>query len=227
MSKERERFDLEYINVYELVPYDKNPRKNAGAIEAVAQSISEYGFNQPIFIDQNNRIAAGHTRWEAAKLLNMVTVPCVRRDMTEAEFIAYNLADNKTGELAKWDKELVAECLHILDDIASIDVPGFTDKEIDDLFGVSHITESSTPQSGDFGEGKKVTEAQDDEARVKTLKFNFSSKEHRIVDSKLKAIQKEHNLDSLAEALIKALEPYKGLPKTVKKKGPVKVSKES
>lgn len=219
--------DLEYINVYDLKPYDKNPRKNEKAIAAVAESIEHFGFNQPILIDQNNRIAAGHTRWEAAKLLNMASVPCVRRTMTEAEFIAYNIADNKTGELASWDKKMLGECMKVLDELDALDVPGFTDAEIDKLFGVDNITESSTAVAADFGEGQKVTEEKspEDESLTKVLKLTFASKEYRSVHSKLKAIQKEHNLDTMADAFIKALEGFKELPKTVKKKGPVKVSK--
>lgn len=226
MSK-LEKLEVENIQTYEIKPWDKNPRKNETAIGAVAESIEAFGFNQPILIDQNNRIAAGHTRWEAAKLLNLYSVPCVRRTMSEAEFIAYNIADNKTGEIAGWDKKELGECLHILDSLDCLDVPGFTNTEIDKLFGVQNVTESSTAASANFGAGEHVTEVKDTEAdvesRSKVLKLTYSSKQYRRVDSKLKAIMKEHKLDTIADALIKALEGFSELQKVIKKKGPVKV----
>ncbi|MBE9542544.1 MAG: ParB N-terminal domain-containing protein [Proteobacteria bacterium] len=226
MSK-KESLKIENVGVYDVKPWENNPRNNAKAITAVAESIESFGFNQPILIDQNNRIAAGHTRWEAAKLLNMMSIPCVRRTMTEAEFIAYNLADNKTGELASWDKKSLGECLNILDSLDSLEVPGFSDSELDKLFGNNNITESATAATGDFGEGQKVSEEKeaDDESRVKNIKFTFSPKQYRSVQSKLKAIQKESNLDTMADALIKALEGFNEQQKVIKKAGPIKVTK--
>ena len=218
---------IEQITTFDVIPWEDNPRRNAKAIEAVAASIEEFGFNQPILIDQNNRIAAGHTRWEAAKLLNMPSIPCVRREMTEAEFIAYNIADNKTGEIAGWDKKQLAECMHVLDELDALVIPGFSDNEIDKLFGLNNTTESSSAQSGDFGEGNQVSEEKDadDDSRVKHLKLTFSPKEYRKVNSKLKAIMKEGDLDTLADAFIKALEGFQEQQKVIKKKGPVLVTK--
>lgn len=225
--KKSAHLKIEQITIFDVIPWEDNPRKNAKAIEAVAASIEEFGFNQPILIDQNNRIAAGHTRWEAAKLLNMPSIPCVRREMTEAEFIAYNIADNKTGEIAGWDKKQLAECMHVLDELDALDVPGFSDNEIDKLFGLNNTTESSSAQSGDFGEGNQVSEEKDadDDSRVKHLKLTFSPKEYRKVNSKLKAIMKEGDLDTLADAFIKALEGFQEQQKVIKKKGPVLVTK--
>lgn len=230
-----DKLQIENLPIYDIKPYDKNPRNNEKAITAVAESIESFGFNQPILIDQHNRIAAGHTRWEAAKLLNMMGVPCVRRTMTEAEFIAYNLADNKTGEIATWDKKSLGECLHILDDLNSLDVPGFSDSEIDKLFGVQNTTESSTVEYIDIEDEQHISESgqhvtvetvADDRARIKILKLNFAAKQYRSVNSKLKAIMKEHELDTMADAFIKALEGFGELQKTIRKKGPVKVSKQ-
>lgn len=90
----------------EIIPYANNPRNNETAVDAVAASISEFGFKQPIVIDKKNVVVAGHTRLMAAKKLNLETVPCVMADdLTEAQVKAYRLADNKVGELATWDFE--------------------------------------------------------------------------------------------------------------------------
>lgn len=92
----------------DVIPYDKNPRHNDDAVDAVAASISEFGFQQPIVVDRNNVVIVGHTRLKAAKLLGRETVPVVVADLPEEKANAYRLADNKTGELATWDLDLLA-----------------------------------------------------------------------------------------------------------------------
>ena len=91
--------------VTELVPYEKNPRKiSEEAINAVAESIKEFGFKNPILIDKNNVIVAGHTRRLASLKLGLEEVPCVVvDDLTPQQIKALRLADNKTNELAGWD----------------------------------------------------------------------------------------------------------------------------
>ena len=95
---------IKMASVKDLTPYPNNPRKNEAAIEPVANSIREFGFKQPIVIDKDNTIIAGHTRLKAAKQLGMTEVPViVADDLTPEQVKAYRLADNKTGELAAWD----------------------------------------------------------------------------------------------------------------------------
>ena len=90
--------------VSDLKPYDKNPRLNDRAVEAVAKSIKEFGFKQPLVITPEGVIIVGHTRLKAALSLGMDTVPCVvAANLTPAQIKAYRLADNRTGELAAWD----------------------------------------------------------------------------------------------------------------------------
>ena len=94
--------------VKDLKPYEKNPRKNDDAVQYVANSIKEFGFRVPIVIDSNNTIVCGHTRWKAAKLLKMETVPCViADDLTEEQIKAFRVADNKTSEKSGWDFALL------------------------------------------------------------------------------------------------------------------------
>ena len=88
----------------EIRPYENNPRKNDGAVDAVANSIREFGFKVPIVIDRSGVIVAGHTRAKAAELLGMAKVPCiVADDLTDEQIKAFRIADNKTAELADWD----------------------------------------------------------------------------------------------------------------------------
>lgn len=101
---------IRMISVNEIVPYGKNPRKNDKAVDAVAKSIKEFGFKQPIVIDGNNVIVCGHTRLKAAKKLGITEVPCIiADDLSEEQIKAYRIADNKVGELAEWDWDLLTD----------------------------------------------------------------------------------------------------------------------
>lgn len=102
--------------ITELVAYENNPRLNDEAVDAVAASIKAFGFRNPILIDQNNVIIAGHTRLLASKKLGLDKVPCiVIDDLTEDEVKALRLADNKTAEIAKWDMGKLAEEIKDID----------------------------------------------------------------------------------------------------------------
>ena len=100
------RMKIEYLATTDLIPYENNPRLNDGAVDAVAASIKEFGFQVPIVIDKRNVIVAGHTRLKAAEKLGLSEVPCIRADeLTDEQVKAFRLADNKVGEFALWDME--------------------------------------------------------------------------------------------------------------------------
>lgn len=116
-------------SIESLVPYANNPRINDNAVEAVANSIKEFGFKVPIVVDSNNIIVAGHTRYKAAKYLGMRAVPCiVADDLTEEQIKAFRLADNKTSELAIWDESKLADELAEIVDIKMEDFGFIGDK---------------------------------------------------------------------------------------------------
>lgn len=109
--------ELKWEPIKSIRPYEKNPRRNDKAVDAVAASIREFGWQQPIVVDKDGVIIAGHTRYKAAKKLKCDTVPVVvADDLTEDQVKAYRLADNKTGELAEWDTALLGEELAELAD---------------------------------------------------------------------------------------------------------------
>jgi DNA modification methylase len=113
-------------------PYANNPRQNDDAVDAVAESIRRFGFRQPIVIDADGVIVAGHTRFRAAQRLGLATVPVhVATDLTPDEVRAYRLADNKTAELASWDDAMLSIELDALRG-AGIDwtLLGFNEEEL-------------------------------------------------------------------------------------------------
>lgn len=102
--------DILMLSLGEIHPYEKNPRNNEPAVDAVAASIKEFGFKVPIIIDKDNVIVAGHTRYKAASKLGLTEVPCIRADdLNEEQIKAFRLADNKVSELAEWNFELLGE----------------------------------------------------------------------------------------------------------------------
>lgn len=104
--------------IREITPYENNPRNNDSAVDAVAASIREFGWQQPIVVDVDGVIIAGHTRYKAAKKLHLKEVPVVVADnLTDEQVRAYRLADNKSGELAEWNFPLLEEELASLSGI--------------------------------------------------------------------------------------------------------------
>ena len=123
---------MRLMDIKKIKPYPGNPRKNDNAVKGVADSIEAFGFWQPIVVDKDYVIIVGHTRYKAARLLELEKVPVVvAKDLTPAQVKAYRIADNKTGEKAEWDVGLLKveiEELKPLD--IDIELTGFDLKEI-------------------------------------------------------------------------------------------------
>ena len=103
-------------DINELVPYENNARINDKAVDVVANSIEEFGFKQPIIIDKNNVIVAGHTRTLACKKLGITKVPCiVADDLTEEQIKAFRIADNSSAQVAEWDMDKLMKELDSID----------------------------------------------------------------------------------------------------------------
>ena len=104
------RRQLSFVAIGHLVPDPQNPRKHGRAqIGAIARSIESFGFNAPILVDKNNKIVAGHGRYEAAQLLGIDKVPVILLDhLAPAQAKAYLLADNKLTDRSTWDDNKLA-----------------------------------------------------------------------------------------------------------------------
>lgn len=129
------RFERWHID--QLQPYDKNPRTHAPEqIEKLVASLREYGFTNPVLVDSDNGIIAGHGRMEAARAIGMTEVPVVVLDhLTDAQRRAYIIADNRLALDAGWDEDLLAAELALLnDDGFDLDLSGFGSDEINEIF---------------------------------------------------------------------------------------------
>lgn len=127
------------VDIASITPYANNPRKNDKAVDIVANSITQFGFQQPIVVDKDNVIVVGHTRYKAAKKLGMKQVPITIADKLSPEQInAYRLMDNRSNENAKWDDDMLFQELQALlkdDNLQELSyVTGFTESELNKLF---------------------------------------------------------------------------------------------
>ncbi len=183
-------------SVKELIPYVNNARKNDNAVDAVASSIKNYGFKQPIVIDGQGEIIAGHTRLKAAKKLGMEQVPViVADDLTPSQVKAYRIADNRVGELAEWDMELLQ--------LELADIEEFTGFENID-FGFEKYEEEVTTE--EHGEAPNEIIEKYMNSTIRQIILTFDQKQYEKVVKILEMIQDEFQVDNNTEAIIKVLE---------------------
>lgn len=145
--------EIKMMEVSSLKPYENNPRKNDDAVDEVAASIKAFGFKNPIIVDKDLVIIAGHTRLKAAIKLGLTMVPViVAEDLNEDQANALRLADNKTAEIAKWDKKKLEEELKLINwEFLGIDM---TDVGFDDIFA----SEFQEVVDDDFDEGQYLSD---------------------------------------------------------------------
>ena len=133
MAKQQTPYKMTKLS--EIRPYDRNPRIiPQAAVDAVAKSITAFGFRQPIVVDGHGVILAGHTRYRAAQQLGLAEVPVVwQTDITELQARGYRIADNKTAEIAAWDRDaLDAEVRELAEmDDGAIASLGMSDWELE------------------------------------------------------------------------------------------------
>src|SRR3954453_22838101 len=128
----RRDMQVEERPIAEIRPYEKNPRHNDVGVDAVAASLQEFGFRQPIVVDEQGVIVVGHTRYKAALKLGMKSVPVhVATGLTPAQIRAYRIADNQTATLSSWDDDLlVQELLALQKQDYDLDLTGFSADEL-------------------------------------------------------------------------------------------------
>lgn len=133
--------ELVEISIKDIHPYERNPRKNDGAVSSVSESIKQCGYVAPIIVDEDHVILAGHTRLKALKKLGYKTAPVVIKEgLTDEQKRKYRILDNKTGELAEWNFDLLAEELEGLD-FGDLDMDWGLEEDLD----VDEIVEDMPP----------------------------------------------------------------------------------
>lgn len=167
---DKKEINIVYKDVDELIPYVNNPRDNAGAVDAVASSIKNFGFKVPIVVDKGNEIVTGHTRLLAAKKLDMKKVPVIiADDLSEAEVKAFRLADNKVGELADWDFNILSA------ELAELENMDMSQFGFDDFIEDNFDTDFELPDN--------------DAPLSKTMTFTFSNAQFDAINDALDEIE--------------------------------------
>ena len=126
---------IKNMKITDIRPYEKNPRFNDDAVDAVAKSIREFGWRAPIVVDSDMVIICGHTRLKAAVKLGLDEVPVhVATDLTPEQVQAYRIADNKTGEIAEWNFDILpGELQELKDSEFDLTLLGFDADELAQL----------------------------------------------------------------------------------------------
>ena len=142
--------DVIELPLGQIIPYARNPRRNEKAVATVAASITEFGWRQPIVVDEQMVVLAGHTRLEAARQLGLESAPVhVAKGLSDAQARAFRIMDNRSSENAEWDDELLGlELGDLLDAEFDLGLTGFTDEELSAL--MNGLSEDGTgPQEGE------------------------------------------------------------------------------
>jgi len=141
--------DVVDLPLEQIIPYARNPRRNEQAIATVAASIQEFGWRQPIVVDEAMVVLAGHTRLEAARKLGFKTAPVhVAKGLSVSQARAFRIMDNRSSENAEWDKDLLnLELADLLEADFDLGLTGFTEDELNAL--MSSLQEGTGPQEGE------------------------------------------------------------------------------
>ncbi len=190
------KLKIEYKPISEVIPYERNPRQNDDAVQYVMESIKEFGFINPILLDGNGTIMAGHTRLKAAKELGMTEVPVVYVDeLNEEQVKAFRLADNKTAEFASWDEGLLEQELA---DILDLDMSlfGFGEESSlgDDLLDDTYTMAVNIPQYEITGDCPTIADMLDED---KSRELIEEIEQSEVTDEEkafLKAAAYRHNV---------------------------------
>ena len=139
------KMNIEQYHVEEIFPYENNPRINDGAVDKIAKSIERFGWTQPIVVDENRVIIAGHTRYKAAKKLGIEMIPVYMAVGLKPDDVkALRIADNRLAEESSWDFNLLSIELQDLKSLDfDLDLTGFNEAEIADIFKEDDISNTS------------------------------------------------------------------------------------
>lgn len=199
--------DLQFWNLESLQPYERNSRHHsAEQVERICQSMKEFGFTNPILVDGENGIIAGHGRLEAAKKLGLKEVPVIQLGhLTDEQKRAYVIADNKMAELSHWNMETLKSELSELKELNfDLNMTGFQSFEIDSLLNVDlNDVGFDLPEN----DKKSGSDEQVPTEGFKQVTLLYKPDEHEEYLQLIKEFRSQHDADSksTAEIVLEAL----------------------
>ena len=195
---------IESVPVSDLKEYEKNSRTHSDdQVAKIAASVEEFGFTNPILIDESNGVIAGHGRLQAAKRINMGEVPCIRlAHLSESQKRAYVIAANKIAESGGWDDEMLKmEILELAQDDYDLKLTGFDEAGLDSILAISEEVMEAVQKKRDH---KETGHSQQDTVRQVIL--IYTSDEYPRVMEAMREYAEEHGLSSNTEVVNHLLE---------------------
>ena len=195
---------IESVPVSDLKEYEKNSRTHSDEqVAKIAASVEEFGFTNPILIDESNGVIAGHGRLQAAKRINMGEVPCIRlAHLSESQKRAYVIADNKIAESGGWDDEMLKmEIMELAQDDYDLKLTGFDEAGLDSILAISEEVMEAGQKKRDHTE---TGHSQQDTVRQVIL--IYTSDEYPRVMEAMREYAEEHGLSSNTEVVNHLLE---------------------
>ena len=187
--------NIQEIEINKIIPYSNNPRKNQD-VNRVANSIKDFGFQQPIVVDKEMVVIVGHTRLLGAKKLGLEKVPVLVADLSDTKAKAYRIADNRVNEDSGWDNQLLQDELNqLLDFDIDLSMTGFTHDELDSLFNKEEV---------DFIE--PVADVTQDDNHllndVKMIQLFYDPDNERKFREIIEKLREKHKIDNISDAVL-------------------------
>jgi len=194
--------DIKYLHPIDIYPYNKNPRKNLN-VDKVANSIREFGFQQPIVVDRDMVVIVGHTRLEASQKLGLDKVPVLIADMPPEKAKAYRIADNRLNEDSDWDFiKLNTEFGDLLDNHYDLANLGFDDSEIEKIISM----EPKFDATNDIVEEINTDEIDAPTSQVRMVQLFLSSETEPMFKKMCDALQERYGTTNMTDTVYKAIE---------------------
>lgn len=199
------QFKTTLKSVEDITPYQDNARINDKAVEKVAQSIKNYGWQSPIVVDEDMIILAGHSRLKAAKLLEIKKVPVkIAENLTEEQKMAYRLMDNKSQDYAQWDKKLLAKEFDKLADLDfDLNMTGF---DLDEIAKLNEsMLEFDAPINVDVGNMLIDSSFDVPETNVKQFMLLYDLQQLSEFKEYLIVLKNKYGLDNFSDIVFRAV----------------------
>ena len=196
---------MQNIEIEKIIPYSRNPRKNQH-VDKVASSIKEFGFQQPIVVDNEHIIIVGHTRYQAAIKLGMKKVPVIiANNLSKNQVKAYRIADNRVAEESQWDNELLnLELLDLQKQELDLESLGFETNELNRIFNQDDPLFVSPEQTG-----METNEANIEDfipSQVRMIQLFLNSDSEPKFKAMIENLQEKYNTNNLTDTVYKAIE---------------------
>jgi len=193
--------DIKYYSPDQLIPYDKNPRKNLN-VDKVANSLKEFGFQQPIVVDRGMVVIVGHTRLEASKKLGLKEVPVLIADISPEKAKAYRITDNRLNQDSSWDYKLLNfEMGDLMDNHYDLNNLGFDETEIEKIVAFVPTFEKANDLVEEITEDIQAPMSQ-----VRMVQLFLNSENEPMFKKMVESLQKIYGTSNLTDTVYRAIE---------------------